>query len=53
MLKREISLKVIGEKVKTVFFAIIYMTLNGHTCKLLKNIPNIVQTKGNGEINTS
>ena len=29
------------------------MFINGHTCKLFKNILNDVQTVGNGEINTA
>ena len=36
---------------KTVIFLIIFMTVNGHTYKLFKNIFNDVQTD-KGEINT-
>ena len=29
------------------------MIMNRHTCKLFKNIPNRIQTEGNGEIVTA
>ena len=46
MLRREISLKVICEKLnfQTVIFAIIFVTLNGHIYELFSNILNNVQT---------
>ena len=37
--------------VKTVIFAMIFVTMNGHTYILFKNILYDVQTKGKGEIN--
>ena len=36
---------------QTVIFAIIFVTMHGHTSKLFKNIFYDVQTKGKGEIN--
>ena len=55
LLRRGISLKVICEKVNfhTMIFAIIYEIMNRHTCKLIKNILDDVQTKGKGEIITT
>ena len=38
---------------QTVGFTIIFMTMNGHTYKFLKNIFNDVQTEGKGEINNT
>ena len=54
LLKHAISLKVKYEKVnfQTVFFAIILVIINGHTCKLFEKSIDDVQNKGNGEINT-
>ena len=53
LLRREICLKVICKKsnFQTVIFAIILVTLNGHTSKLFINILNDVPTEGKGEIN--
>ena len=55
LLRLEISLKVICEKVKfsNCDFAILFMTMNGHTSKLFKNIYYDVKTVGKGEINTA
>ena len=38
---------------QTVIFAIIFVTMNGQTSKLLKKIFYDVQTEGKGEINTA
>ena len=50
-----LRLKVICEKsnFQSVIFAIISVTINGHTYILFKNIPKDVQAKGKGEINTA
>ena len=55
LLKREISLKVICEKVKfsKCDFAIIFATMNRRTSKLFKNIFYDVQTEGKGEVNAA
>ena len=55
LLRREISLKVFCEKVNFLNcdFAMLFVIMNKHTCKLFNNILNDVQTKGNGEIITS
>ena len=37
--------------VQTVIFATTFVTINGHTYLLYKNILNDVQTKGKGQIN--
>ena len=37
--------------IQSVTFAISFVTMNGHTYILFKNILNDVQTKGKGEIN--
>ena len=39
--------------VQTVRFALIYMTIDGHTYKLFQNIVSDVRTKGKWEINTA
>ena len=36
---------------KTVFFAIVFVVMNGHTYKSFKYIFNDIQTENNGEIN--
>ena len=38
---------------QTVIFAIIFVTMNGHTSKLFKNKFYDVQTEGKGEINAA
>ena len=38
---------------QTVFFAITFVIMNGHACKLFENSINDVQTDDNGEINTA
>ena len=38
---------------QTEIFGILFVTINGHTYILFKNILNDVQTKGKGEINTA
>ena len=55
LFRREISLKVICEKInfQIVIFAISFVFMNGHTCKLVKNILDDVQTMITGEINTA
>ena len=55
LLRCENSLKVICEKVKssTLVSVIIFVTTNGMAYELFINIPNDVQTKGKGEINTA
>ena len=55
LLRREISLKVICEKVKYSNSAFYNnnMTMNGHTSRLFKNIFYDVQTVGKEEINTA
>ena len=55
LLRSGISLTDICEKVKfsTCVFVIIFVNMNGHTCKLFQIILDDVRAKGNGEINTS
>ena len=56
LLRREISLKAICEKVKFSrcdFWNSFFVTMNGHKYKLFKNIFNDVQTEGKGEINAA
>ena len=58
LLRRKISLKDICEKSNfqtggVFFFAKIFMTMNGHTSKLFKNILYDVQIECKGEINTA
>ena len=36
-----------------MIFAITFVNMNKHTCKLFKNIFDDVRTKGDGEINTA
>ena len=38
---------------QTEIFAIIFVTINGHTSKLFKNTFNDVQAEGKGEMNTA
>ena len=51
--RRETSKKVICDKsnFQTVIFALMFVTLNGHIYKLIKNTFNDVQSKDKGEIN--
>ena len=51
LLRRESSLK--SQIFLTVSFAIIFVTMNGHTYKLFKNRLSDVQTEGKSEINTA
>ena len=55
LLSGEVSIKVICEKVKfqTVIFAIIFVTINGHTSKLFQNIFHDFQTEDKREIITA
>ena len=55
LLSRAISLKVNYEKVKfsNFVFTITLVIMNGHMCKLFKNVIHDVQNKGNGEKNTA
>ena len=53
LLRREISLKVTCEsQIFNLFFAIIFLTMKGHTSKLLINIVSDVQTERTVEENT-